>query len=132
MILYILNMIANRRSVMSRRNAVNRRKEQVLHQRIVIVVLTICIILCGVLLGSEVIDAGQSNASEEDVCFKYYTSIEIEQGDTLWSIATEYMGSEYDSIQDYIEEVKELNQLGPDDIHTGQYLMIPYYSAEFR
>ena len=122
----------NRVEITSRREAAIRRKQQVLHQRIVVMVLTICIILCGVLIGSGIMAAGKSKASEKNASFKYYTSIEIEQGDTLWSIASEYISAEYDSIQDYIEEVKELNQLGPDDIHAGQYLMIPYYSSEFR
>lgn len=117
---------------MNRREITARRTQQLLHQRAVVVVLTIFIIFCGVLIGSGVMASGKSKASEEDTVFKYYTSIEIEQGDTLWSIACEYMSSEYDSIQDYIDEVKELNQLGPDDIHVGQYLMIPYYSSEFR
>ena len=122
----------NRVEITSRREAAIRRKQQSLHQRIAVMVLTICIILCGVLIGSGIMAAGKSKASEENASFKYYTSIEIEQGDTLWSIASEYMSAEYDSIQDYIEEVKELNQLGPDDIHAGQYLMIPYYSSDFR
>ena len=117
---------------MSRREIALRRKHQVLHQRIIIIVLTMCIILCGVLVCSGIIAAGKSNASGENVSFKYYTSIEIMKGDTLWSIASEYMTSEYDSIQDYIDEVKDLNNLGADDIHIGQYLMIPYYSGEFR
>lgn len=121
-----------RRDTIIRREMIIRRKRQALCQRIAVVILTLCIILCGVILGSSIMSAGKSRASEESASFKYYTSIEIHQGDTLWSIACDYMGTEYDSIQDYIDEVKELNQLGPDDIHAGQYLMIPYYSNEFR
>ena len=79
----------------------------------------------------EGLASGRSTASKDHPSYKYYTSIQIEKGDTLWSIADTYMTSEYDSIQDYIREIKELNHLGPDDIHAGQYLTIPYYSGEF-
>jgi len=77
-------------------------------------------------------DAGQSQASVEHQNFKYYTSIQIKNGDTLWSIAKKYITDDYNNIQEYIDEVKSINQLGPDDIHSGQYLTIPYYSNVFQ
>ena len=117
---------------MSRREMAVRRRQKVMYQRIAIVVLTTCVIIGGVLLGSSIMASGRSEASDDHTAFKYYTSIQIEHGDTLWSIASTHMSPEYDTIQDYIAEVKELNQLGPDDIHSGQYLTIPYYSSEFR
>lgn len=117
---------------MSRREVVIRRKQQVMYQRLVIIILTICIIFCGVLLGSTIMASGRSKASDDHAAFKYYTSVQIEKGDSLWSIAVNHMTPEYDNVQDYIEEVKELNQLDEDNIHSGQYLTIPYYSSEFH
>ena len=61
---------------------------------------------------------------------KYYTTIEIESGDTLWSIAQEYRTSEYRSLQAYIDEVKQINGLAGDNITEGCYLTIPYYAVE--
>ena len=58
---------------------------------------------------------------------KYYKSIELEYGDTLWDIAMEYRDSHYDSIQDYIRELKEINNLLTDDIHADRYLTVVYY-----
>ena len=37
----------------------------------------------------------------------------------------------YDSLNDYIEEVKQMNALANDDITYGQCLIVPYYSNEF-
>ena len=52
--------------------------------------------------------------------------------DTLWSIAEEYMDEEhYDSITDYLEEVKRMNSLTNDTIHYGEYLIIPYFDNDF-
>ncbi len=57
---------------------------------------------------------------------RFYTSIRIEPGDTLWEIASAYKWED-ESIQDYIDEVMEMNHLTSDRITAGQYLMIYYY-----
>lgn len=57
---------------------------------------------------------------------RFYTSIRIEPGDTLWEIASTYKW-EGESIQAYIDEVMEMNHLTSDRITAGQYLMIYYY-----
>lgn len=61
---------------------------------------------------------------------KYYTSIVVEKGDTLWDIASRHITPEYANIGEYIGEVKALNHLSGDEIHAGEYLTIPYYSDD--
>lgn len=73
-----------------------------------------------------------SSAKEEHESFKYYTSIEIQEGDSLWALAEEYGATAYVDCNEYIAEVKEINHLQGDEIHSGQYLTIPYYSAEIK
>lgn len=58
---------------------------------------------------------------------KSFISIEIEQGDTLTSIAESYAKSEAE-YQDYIEEVMSINNLKDDTIHNGCYLLVPVYT----
>lgn len=103
-----------------------------MYQKLAVAIFTFVIIVCGGLVGSAILSAGRSEAAQEQPSFKYYTSIQIQPGDTLWSIASDHMSPEYGSVQEYIEEVKFLNQIGPDDIHAGQFLTVPYYSQEFR
>lgn len=64
-----------------------------------------------------------SSAKEENV---YYKTIQVEEGDTLWTLADQYMGSNSFDRQQYIDEVKEMNHLTDDTIESGAYLMIPY------
>lgn len=59
---------------------------------------------------------------------KIVTSVQIKKGDTLWSIASSYMSDEYRDINDYIEEIKASNGLATDTIHTGNYIIVPYYA----
>lgn len=60
---------------------------------------------------------------------KGYTCITVQSNDTLWSIATEYSDKHYESIYQYIREVKELNGLTSDSIHAGAKLIIPVYAV---
>ena len=71
-----------------------------------------------------------AKAKELPSGYKYYTSIVVEKGDTLWDIANQYITPEYGDISEYIGEVKYLNQLRGDKIHAGEYLTIPYYSDD--
>ncbi|MCI8514837.1 MAG: LysM peptidoglycan-binding domain-containing protein [Lachnospiraceae bacterium] len=73
-------------------------------------------------------------AEEErgEVYYKYYTSIRIEEGDTLWGLAREYGNEACQSVPSYIQEVKKMNHLTDDRIHAGRYLTVFYYSREVK
>lgn len=57
---------------------------------------------------------------------KYYRSIEVQSGDTLWDIAELYMDDSYHSVTEYMNELIEINQLGSGRIHEGRYLTVVY------
>ena len=64
--------------------------------------------------------------------YKYYTSITIKPGDTLWDIANEYIDSEhYKNQKEYMDEVKSINHLEDDNLKAGQIIVVPYYSSKF-
>jgi len=58
---------------------------------------------------------------------KYYTSIEIKNGDSLWSIADQYVENSGMSTAQYVQELKTMNRLKEDTIHSGQYLTVAYF-----
>ena len=60
---------------------------------------------------------------------KKFTSIQVKKGDSLWSIAKDHMGDEYDTVDDYIDEVCETNHIYDRQITDGMYLVIPYYTV---
>ena len=73
-------------------------------------------------------------SSEKDVSsyHKYYESIRVESGDTLWTIADEYIDGFNLSKTDYIAEVCQINQISEDEIHAGDYIVVPYYSQDVK
>lgn len=64
--------------------------------------------------------------------YKYYTSVEVQPGDTLTSIAKKYITPEYASVEEYVEEIMEYNHLSNDTIHSGRYISVMYYSDELK
>lgn len=106
-----------------RRRILNRR-------RLFATLLTLCLI--GILAVSFY--SFKSSADSGEKKFKYYTSIEVEYGQTLWDIHQKYMDSEqYDSPDDYIAELQSINHLNKKgDIRVGQILIVPYFSTEYK
>jgi len=71
--------------------------------------------------------------SDANTGYKYYTSITVESGDSLWTIADDYMDTDhYKNKNKYIAEVCRINHLSEDgSIVKGQTLVVPYFSYEY-
>ncbi len=108
-----------------RRNKKSLREAQ--QKRIVVL---FCSMVAMVMTCFLLFNTTSTQAAPSEVTYKYYTNIQIKSGDTLWNIASEYATDEYSDVNEYIEEVCALNHISEDEIHAGQYLVIPYYSAE--
>ena len=84
-----------------------------------IIAFAFTIVLC--MSGSD------GKASAQSTKHKYYTSIQIEDGDSLWTIAERYAAPESGSYNDFIKEVKQINSLDDNIIEYGCSLVIPQY-----
>lgn len=96
---------------------------------VICISIFMCITICsGIIIAkAAVTDNGKSDQ------FKYYTSINIEKGDTLWSIASDYVNvNGSNTINNYVNDLKEINNLQTDCIYQGQNLIVYYYSAEYK
>ena len=81
----------------------------------------------GVLLVSA-----HERSDEEDNVYTYYKSIEIHPGDTLWEIAEETMPDDDDSVAEYVQQLKDMNNLSSDKIYSGQDLIVSYTDTEYK
>ena len=111
-----------------RNNRIRRQRE--MRKNFLLAFMTLCLIVtCSISLST--INASAKDDSVKPA-YKYYKSVYIENNDTLWSIAEQYMDDEhYSSTGAYINEVRQLNSLSGDDIHYGEYLIVPYYDDTF-
>ena len=95
--------------------------------------LTVCIIALLAICSSAILTKATTADDPEKVYYKYYAQIEIQKGDSLWSLAGEYMEhGPYESRKDYMEEVAEINQLSSTTIYEGQALIVPYYEDVYK
>ncbi len=91
------------------------------------IILALCVIIfIGVCFFSRFNDIGKVSASTSNQ--KYFVCLEINEGDTLWSIAETYISEEYSSTDEYVAEIKKLNNLTSDKIFCGATLVVPYYA----
>ena len=91
------------------------------NQFILLTVTFILILAASLVFGAFFVSAREDRSAE---AYSYYKSIRIQSGDTLWDIASDNMTDEYDSIDEYIQLIKDTNGLESDYIQAGQYLII--------
>lgn len=102
--------------------SLSRRETQVRIQKCFIAIFIILVISLGILLGTGIhVFAGNN---ETQMPQKYYKSICVEAGDTLWDIAGEYADALRMSRKEYVDEVRRLNGIDADEIHAGEYIVI--------
>lgn len=105
------------------------RKQRYSHIKIKFAVVVGVIFMFSMIFFSVLVSA-KSNEPKVPM-YKYYTSIQINKGDTLWNIAQKYC-QDPSQIKDYVKELKNINHLVRDDIHAGNYLTIIYYSDVYK
>lgn len=103
-----------------------------LRRNILFGISAVLLVITGVIIGSTLLASSRANASNEEVLYKYYTSIEVQPGDTLWSIADTYRNEDTEDKEAYIDELVTLNNLKDTTIHAGDYITVAYYSDEFK
>lgn len=91
---------------------------------------TLIILISCISFGAFLVSAHEKTDAESAV-YKYYKSIEIQPGDTLWTIAEDTITEEYDSVAEYVQVLKDMNRLGSDDIQAGQNLIIAYNDSAY-
>jgi hypothetical protein len=103
-----------------------KRKLQLLCRRGMTIGMTFVLILFLSVIGSHM--TAKATAREHTDAVKYFANIEVQPGDTLWSIAKEHMTEEYSSIPAYVKDIASVNDMLPCTmIKSGEYIILPYY-----
>lgn len=108
------------------------RKQQKARRRMLIIFCLTIIVMFGIGVGFGTLLTRAEEPTHEPA-YKYYANIEIQRGDTLWSIADEYMDSvHYIDRKEYLDELMTLNHMSDDHLISGQKILVPYYSADLK
>ncbi|MCR5342934.1 MAG: LysM peptidoglycan-binding domain-containing protein [Butyrivibrio sp.] len=134
----------NKRTAMNRNNYVSendrykraalakRRRERAARRRLVILgVMTSVIIFMAIILSFS-FSSDASNKNNEQ--YKYYTSVSVNVGDSVWTIAEEYMDDlHYRSTKEFVNDIARINKISPDTmLKAGTNLIVPYYSDTLK
>ena len=112
-----------------RNNRIRRQRQ--LRRNILMICFTFILIstlsIGGFTLGAKAKD------KDEVILYRYYTNIEVQYGMNLEDIAHEYFCEDkYKNMKEYISDIMMVNGMYNEDILPGSYLVVPYYSAEFK
>lgn len=105
-----------------------QRTEQIIYRCLAFGI--VLLVTLSILLANLIKDPVFAAIPEPEVkCF--YTSYEIQKGDTLWKLAKENK-KDNESVHDYLKKVVFINGLESehDTITAGHYLILPYYEVE--
>lgn len=117
------------RELRSYKRRLRRQREQ--RRRIASFLMAVFLTAICVISYRSLTSSAHDNKGES--AFKYYTGITVESGESLWEIADDYIDyAQYRDKDTYLKEVCSINRLADaSEIHAGQRLIMPYYSAEF-
>lgn len=101
-----------------------RRARAIAKRRMILLLAAVLLITVGSVIFGSIFSKEGTNVEAHKATYTAYKSIEIKAGDSLWSIADEYMTENFDDTADYVMELKRLNNLTSDTIHAGQYLLV--------
>ena len=87
-------------------------------RKYVFILITLCMVI-----SFATISFGKTDIETTEV---YYELVDINKGDSLWTIAEEY-NTKFDDVRDYIEVIKEFNNMKGTIIHNGDKILIPVY-----
>ncbi len=132
------NRLEAKKSAASGRNNIKKTSKQASTASIPESSRSLTGILFGMLLGIIVtsiliflimqFSAQSVSADETAPLQKYYKSIELEAGDTLWELADTEMGVGYTDKREFISEIEDINHVDANTLHEGANLIIPYFA----
>ncbi len=91
--------------------------------------IVLSVMFISFILGSVIVKGQSTKSASSDNT--YFTNITVDKGDTLWSIASQYIDYDYyDNIYEYMEQLRTLNNITSDNVYAGDNLIVIRYSDD--
>ena len=111
---------------LKRQTSIRKRKQEKLNRILILcgaaIILLFCLFFCIIQFSNG--NVATTHASDSNIVS--YVSIEVVNGDNLWTISKENKASSM-STKQYMDEIIQLNQLSSNELQSGKYLLIPIY-----
>lgn len=115
-------------STSQKRRAMIIRKKKLMKRRFMISMF--CIVFLFMIFSGFIGINANAKSNDAPEVYKYYTGITVKSGDSLWAYAETYAPD--GNYEKYIKEVMNINNLNSDKILPGYYIIVPYYSTEYK
>ena len=93
-------------------------------KKLVLIMVLLCIAVITAVGSIMITSATEKRNEPSDV--RLYSSITLQDNDTLWNLAKKYHGDD-ESVDEYIANIKVMNGLKGSMIHTGKNITYYYY-----
>lgn len=93
-------------------------------KKLALIMTLLCIAVITAIGSIIITNATEKRNNSSDV--RLYSSVTLQDNDTLWDLADRYHGDD-ESINDYIDNIKVMNNLKDNVIHTGKNITYYYY-----
>ena len=118
------------REQMRMQKKLNRKKE--VRRQIIILIVTFLFIVFLALTFGGMLSKANTPSEQSKLSYKYFRSVMTDYGDSLDSISSDYKAAGYHSKEIYLNEIININSITTDVIHSCDYLILPYYSNDFK
>lgn len=110
------------------------RQKKMRRQKMIRTSIISALCIFSIILFAFKLTANAKTVEQEQPVYKYFTSYQIQYGDTLWEIAQAYHpDSTKSEIADVVKEIRSINHLSPyEGITAGEHVVVPYYSTEYK
>lgn len=109
------------------------RRQRIFRRQLIALCIAAAILIFGIVFfTTSVLSAAQSDPFETE--YKYYKTVTVHAGDSVWSIANGNFSREhYEDFDAYLSEICSINSLKDISVvNAGEVLIIPYFSTEFK
>lgn len=114
-----------------RLNAKKKRAQQLRNIKVLFSVVCFTLVVCVMVIGLSKNSTSVSAAQEP--LNRYYDSVEMVYGDTLWSIAADYTDGSKKEISKKVKEIRKVNHITRyQTLKAGCSIIVPYDAAEPR
>ncbi len=104
-----------------RLNKYKRMRAMQIRRRFVFTVLAVLFVIIAFVIGIK------AKADSDTHREKGFVSVQVNSGDTVWSIAEEHYSPEFKSIVAYVNEIEKTNHIVDGAITCGNYIIVPVY-----